>query len=247
MQNYFEKRHTVHYSEVDGHFRMRLDHILSTFQTLTFFHSADMEVDAPTLAEHSGAFWVLSRMKYEICRLPEMGEALTMTTWPTAVTPFRFLRDYTLTDASGECVIAGTSEWCTLDIQTRQLRKSSTIAYPYDMVHLERRCGCSPFEKVRVAVTESDYHHTHTVRFGDLDSNGHTNNVMYMRMALDTFAPEEFFMLDIGAVEIEYTAQSYFGDEVMVYKTCVENGLYIEGRVEGKKIFHCLLSFFKNA
>ena len=229
MQNYFEKQHTVHYSEVDGQFRLRLDHVLSTFQTLTFFHSALMEVDAPTLAERCGAFWVLTRMKYEIRRLPMMGERIVMTTWPTTVTPFRFLRDYTLRDEEGNDLIVGTSEWCTLDINTRLLRKSSTIAYPYDMVHLESRSGCAPFEKIRLRPEESDYHHTHTVRLSDLDSNGHTNNVMYMRMAQDAFTPEEFFALPITSVEIEYTTQSYFTDDVRIYKTTTESGVYIEG------------------
>ena len=241
MQNYFEKQHTVNYTEADGRFGLRLDHILSTFQTLTFFHSAEMEVDAPTLAQRCGAFWVLTRMKYEIRRLPTMGETLTMTTWPTTVSPFRFLRDYSFRDATGACVIAGTSEWCTLDIETRTLRKSSTIAYPYDMPHREERSGCAPFSKVRVALSDGDYHHTHTVRLGDLDSNGHTNNVMYMRMVLDAFTPEEFYSLSIRAVEIEYTTQSYFGDGIAIYKKRVDEGIYLEGRRDGKKIFHALL------
>lgn len=246
MQNYFAHKHTVHYSEVDGKFRLRLDSVLSTFQMLTFFHSTQMQVDAPTLAERCEAFWVLSRMKYEIRRLPTMGDDLLLTTWPTTVTPFRFLRDYTIEGASGESLIVGTSEWCTLDIHSRLLRKSSTIAYPFDMPHWERRSGCAPFLKVRVAVGEENYHHAHTVRFGDLDSNGHTNNVMYMRMALDTFAPEEFFDLPIVGVEMEYTTQSYFGDEVRIYRAVCEHGLYIEGRVENKKVFHCLLSLAKS-
>lgn len=241
MQNYYSKDHVVNYSEVDSRYRIRFDQVLSTFQMLTFFHSAEMQVDGPTLAERSRAFWVLARMKFEIRRLPTMGDALTMTTWPTVVTPFRFLRDYRIATQDGEDAIVGTSEWCTLDMDSRTLRKSSTIAYPYDMVHLEERSGCTPFTKLRVKVDESDYYYTHTARFGDMDSNGHTNNVVYMRMVLDAFTPEEFYALPISAVEIEYTTQSYLGDEIAIYKKAVDDGVYIEGQKDGKKIFHCLI------
>lgn len=241
MQNYYSKEHTVHYSEVDSHYRLRFDHVLSTFQRLTFFHSAIMQVDGPTLAEKSNAFWVLARMKFEIRHLPKMGETVQMTTWPTTTTPFRFLRDYRIATPEGEDAIVGTSEWCTLDMDSRTLRKSATIAYPYDMAHMEERSGCAPFTKLRVKVDEGDYHHTHTARFGDMDSNGHTNNVVYMRMVLDAFLPEEFYALTISAVEIEYATQSYLGDEIAIYKKMVDEGIYIEGQKDGKKIFHCLL------
>jgi acyl-ACP thioesterase len=241
MQNYFTKAHVVNYSEVDSHYRMRFDQLLSTFQTLTFFHSTEMQVDGPTLAERSRAFWVLARMKFEIRRLPEMGQTVEMTTWPTTVTPFRFLRDYRIASPDGEDAIVGTSEWCTLDMDSRTLRKSSTIAYPYEMAHLDERSGCAPFTKLRVKVEEGDYHHTHTARFGDMDSNGHTNNVVYMRMVLDAFTPEEFYALPVSAVEIEYATQSYLGDEIAIYKKSVDEGVYVEGQKDGKKIFHCLI------
>ena len=240
MQNFYSKTHVINYSEVDSHYGLRFDQVLSTFQTLTFFHSGLMQVDGPTLAERSGAFWVLTRMKFEIRRLPRMGETTEMTTWPTTVTPFRFLRDYTIA-IDGAAAIVGTSEWCTLDLETRTLRKSSTIAYPYEMAHREERSGCSPFTKLRVKLAEEDYSHTHTARFGDMDSNGHTNNVVYMRMVLDAFSPEEFYALSIRAVEVEYATQSYLGDEIRIYKKRIDEGIYVEGQKDGKKVFHCLL------
>ena len=236
MKNTHVCNHIVNYSEIDPTYRMRLDSIISAFQTVTLYHSTEMGVDADSLAKHSNGFWVLCKSRFKINRLPVIGDEITMETWPTTVTPLRFMRDYVFS-FQGAADICGQSEWCVMDMDTRTVRKTSTVCYPHEMEHRTDRSGAGDFARRRESVEEGDLHHVHTSRFVDVDPNGHTNNVAYVRMVLDCFTPEEFAALPLDSFEIYYLSQSYFGDELRLYRKKTDYGYYIEGKCGEKPAF----------
>ena len=146
MNNYLSYKHTVHYSEIDSVYKLRFDSIISTFQKITLFHSGEMKVDAKTLKEESNAFWVLCKTKFKINKMPIITNVVDVETWPTTVTPLRFYREYQIS-LDGEPCILGSSEWVTLDVDTRTLRKTETIKYPYDMQHRLPTPGATEFSR----------------------------------------------------------------------------------------------------
>ena len=107
----------------------------------------------------------------------------------------------------------GSSEWCTLDYDTRMPRKSSSVCYPSDMVHREDESGAGAFVRVKEKVSEDDYVYTYRSMFVDIDSNKHTNNVAYVRMALDTFSPEEFSSLSHSIKEVAIAFYLWFNNK----------------------------------
>lgn len=241
MKNTYVCDHIVNYSEIDTAYRMRLDSVISAFQTVTLYHSTEMQVDADSLAKNSNGFWVLCKSRFAINRLPKIGETLTMETWPTTVTPVRFMRDYNFW-VNGEVAVSGRSEWCVMDIDSRTVRKTSTVCYPHEMEHRTDRSAAGDFSRRRETVESSDLHHVHTSRFVDVDPNGHTNNVAYVRMALDCFTPEEFASLPLDSFEIYYLSQSYFGDELRLYRKKTDYGYYLEGTCGEKPAFVATLT-----
>lgn len=240
MNNSFSLKHTVNYSEVDVKYRLRFDSILSTFQKITFFHSTDMKIDAPTMAKTSNAFWVLCKSKFKINKLPVLGDEIAVETWPTIVSPLRFYREYLIKEQNA-VAIAGSSEWCTFDLTTRAVRKTSTIVYPFDMPHRQDKSGADDFSKIKESVTIDNFSHTHVSSFTDIDANMHTNNVAYVRMALDTFSPEEFVNENFTEFEIYFNSQSFYKDEINVYRKKTDYGYYVEGKTGEKSIFNCVL------
>ena len=242
MNNYYKYQHTVKYSDTDSRYKMRIDRIISHFQDITGLHSTEMGVDGKTLLEKSNAFWVLTKMKIKILDAPIFSDTVEVETWPIAPSGgLRYNRDYTITK-DGESAVLGTSEWCTLDCTDMKLRKIDTTCYPTDLNHRDARSGVSPYVRVRECVTDEHFHHAYTSSFTDIDTNRHTNNVTYIRLTLNCFTPDEFEALDIDEFQINYLSQTYYGDEILVYKKATDNGYYIEGRANSKTVFCSLIS-----
>lgn len=241
MQNFYKTDYTVKSTEVDSNWKMRIDHIIELLQAVTGVHSLELGVDGPTLLEKSNAFWILTKFKIKIAEFPLMEDKLTVETWPTIVKGVRFGRDF-LIQKNGKSCVMGSSEWCTLDYTTKELRRANSVCYPIDMVHRDYLSGAGDFIKVRETVDEGNYNHTHRSAFIDIDTNKHTNNIAYLRMALNCFSPDEFETLNISEVQISFLAQTYFGDQIKIYKKEIENGFYIEGKLEEKSVFNCVFT-----
>ena len=103
------------------------------------------------------------------------------------------------------------------------------------------RSGAGEFSKPTETVTEEHFNHEHKSLFIDIDSNGHTNNVVYARMTLNCFTPEEFDNINLDEFEIYFLSQTFYGDTIRVYKKKTDYGYYIEGKKDGKTTFTCVL------
>ncbi len=241
MQNFYKTEYKIKSTEIDSNWKMRIDHIIELFQSITGIHSTQMGVDGPSLFKNSNAFWVLTKFKIKIDTLPLMEETVLVETWPTFVKGVRFGRDF-LMQKDGKTYVMGSSEWCTLDYTTKELRRTNTVCYPTDMPHRDYLSGAGDFIKLRETVCEDDYNHTHKCLFVDIDTNKHTNNIAYLRMALNCFSPDEFEALNVSDVQITFVSQSYYGDEIKVYKKQIETGFYIEGKLNDKSVFNCVVT-----
>lgn len=230
----------VRSSEVDHRFGLRPDHIATYLQDITDLHATEMGVDGKTLVNESNAFWILSKLKMKIHRMPQFGDLLTLTTWPHAVKGVRFLRDYTI-QKDGQLMAACTSEWCILDICDQKLRKADSIRYPHGMIHCEEQSGAGSFLRTRETVTDADHHHTYRSSFVDIDTNQHTNNIAYLRMALNCFTPDEYETLSIDELQINFLSQTFYGDTLEIYKKRIDGGYFITGKLGDQAVFTCTI------
>lgn len=241
MKNTYKIDYTVKYSEVDSGYRMRLDHIVTHFQDITGLHSNEMEIDGKTLLEKSNAFWVLTKLKMKIYRFPNFDKTVEIETWPTVAKGVRFGRDYKISK-NGSPLISGTSDWCTLDYDSHKPRRVDTIHYPHTMPHREDRSGAGEYLRIKEEINEADYNHTHRSSFVDIDTNTHTNNVAYLRMILNCFTPDEFEAMKIDEFQINFLSQTFYGDEIKVYKKKTDYGFYIEGHCNETIVFNCVIA-----
>lgn len=240
MRNFYNENHTVNYSEVDANGNLRIDYIFSELQRITAFHSKEMGCDGGKILKDCNAIWVLGKMKLQILDFPSMFDKIDLQTWPTKVSAVRFSRDYKIQKDLKDIVLA-TSEWCVLDANTHTLRRGNTICYPFDMKHKTETSGCQDFSKLKESILETDFNHSHCVRYTDVDMNNHTNNIAYVRMALNCFTVEELDQFKISEIEMYYLNESYFNDNIKVYKKQTDYGYFITGKIGDKTIFDCVI------
>ena len=240
MNNTYKLNHTVSYSEVDSFYKLRLDYIFSHFQSIADLHSKEMGTDGEALLQKSNVFWVLTKMKLKILELPKSGNDLIVETWPLKAKGVRFDRDFKLSNKD-KIFVMGSSEWCTLDYTTQKLRRVDSVAYPHDMQFREDRSGVGELIRAKESVCDTDLHHTYRSSFVDIDTNKHTNNVAYLRMILNCFSPDEFEAIKIDEFQINFLSQTFYGDEIKIYKKKTDYGFYIEGKCNENAVFSCVI------
>lgn len=241
MNNEFTLKTKIFASDCDDRQLLRHDAILNFFQNLATTHAVEMKTDYNTLKATSNAFWVITKIKFKITGKVRHNDDVELKTWPLPPQTIRFLRDFSITSKNGK--VDGASEWCILDCNSLALRRLNTVSYPVDMPHKEERADITAFTRFNEEISDSDFNYRYKAVFTDIDVNGHVNNVSYAKMALNTFTPKEFSLIDFNAFEIHFISQSYFGDEIDVYRKTADNGVFVEGKIKDKTIFKCL--FYK--
>ncbi|MBO5926031.1 MAG: hypothetical protein J6Q38_00520 [Clostridia bacterium] len=243
MKNTFSLTKQITSTSIDYENKMRFDTLLSSFQDVAIFHSNEMGVGFYDFLKSSNAIWVLTKVKLYAPKMPMLTETVKFSTYPTDISALRFIREFT---ASGDMggIAVGHSEWCVLDATTKSLRKANSLNYPFNLERRTDNVGLE-FDNMRYEATNLVY--TYKVKLTDIDCNMHTNNVAYARMALNAFDLNEYSNYNFNAFEIKFASQSYYGNEIEIYKNQIEeNKVFITGRIKDKCIFSALLSKEKN-
>ena len=127
-----------------------------------------------------------------------------------------------------------------LDASNLSLRKADSIKYPRDIEHLNDNVNVLDFTRFSQKVVEDDFYYSYKTVFTDIDCNGHVNNIAYARMSLNLFSPEEFDKGNFNSFEIHFVSQTYFGEEIKIYKKSEEGKVYVEGIKDNKTVFKAL-------
>jgi len=168
----------VRFGAVDGSGALSLSAALGFFQEAAVSHAEALGVGREAMAG-MGLAWILSRMSVRVDRRPAYGEAATARSWPRGQEKLFALRDFDLLDARGEAAIRARSCWIVLDTERRRPARPQAAleglpvnegldALPFVPPGLEERAGMGKAAELRVA-------------YGDVDFNGHVNNVSYVR------------------------------------------------------------------
>ena len=155
--------------------------------------------------------WVLTRLKVRMARFPAWEENVHVATWPRGGRRIVAWRDFLLSDDSGGTLGRATSEWMLIDLATRKV-----VPVPqevFDAADTSRApvFGDEEFARLRWPVeTTGVVAQTFRARRGDIDLNGHVNNVHYVEWMLET-VPAGFRPQDCDVV---FKTETLVGEEV---------------------------------
>ena len=90
---------------------------------------------------------------------------------------------------------------------------------------VERPCPIERPGKIS-PVEEFDEGEPYTVRYSDLDINGHLNSIKYMEHLLNMFDIEMYKTKEISRFEIAYLSEGRYGMNLMLHNHEIQPGLY---------------------
>ena len=172
MLPYYQKSFSVPSFATDRYNRLKPSYLLGLAQEVAGDHSALLKADFA----HTQLYWVITRQQVQISRLPTSGENITLETWPMPTTRVAYPRSTIAYDEHGNELFRSISLWVLMDPQSRAmvlpgksgvivdgLLRGSELAVP----------GSLPPGNLQNTTTR-------TVRYTELDVNGHMNNTRYL-------------------------------------------------------------------
>ncbi len=203
--------------------------ILSIFQDVASHHAESIGLGFKDMLDLN-LYWVLSRVKYDIIKMPTLYQRVVVETWPHEKGRVDFDRDIKISSLDGETLIKGTTKWCVIDTKTRMLQRTSNVNYIGEY-YLEKNYD-DRFNKITLPETLANYTYTHIVRYFDLDPNDHMNNTNYALLianVINNKNPHHF--------EINFLNECLLGDEIELEYIKEDSAEYVIGKVGERIVF----------
>ena len=221
---------TLYNSYFDKNNNLSLKAILNIFQDVASIHAEEIGIGYKAMLSQN-IYWILSRIKFDIIKMPDIDETVIVETWPHEKGRIDFDRDMKISGLNGDVYVIATSKWCVIDTLTRSLQRTDNINYNGVCI------GIKNYEDKFVKVTlpqdvTFDHSFDYPVRFCDLDHNGHMNNTNYANLVvscIENKTPTHF--------EINFVSECLEGDTISVCYYKAENCEYVIGKNGDKTAF----------
>jgi len=220
---------TLYNSYFDKNDRLSMKSILSIFQDVASIHAEEIGVGYKEML-NKNLYWVLSRIKIDIVKMPEINQTVVVETWPHEKGKVDFDRDLRILSEDGEVLIIGTSKWCVIDTVQRKLQRAENVNYIGDIYPGVNYA--ETFSKISLPDVNTLFKFKYNVLFSDLDHNQHMNNTNYANLVVSAIENEKF-----NHFEINFLNECKFKDEIYI-STCKNNNAeYVLGFVSDNKVF----------
>ncbi len=238
----FQKTYAVTPTQVDRFDRLKLSGLMAMVQETAGEHSALLGADRQALTE-KGLFWAVIRHRVQITRLPSSGEEISVETWPMPTTRTAYPRAAVAYDKEGRELFRAISLWVLMDTQKRAMVLPGKSGVEVNGLIRGQELAL-PGSIVPQALENTM---PRTVRFSELDINGHMNNCRYTDWLMDLL-PGDFHREHAPAeLLICYVSEAREGQNVALNWTLDGDGcLHTEAQNQegtGNRVFSARLKF----
>ena len=169
--------------------------------------------------------WVLSRLVVELDTFPRLDDSLTIRTWVEEVGRLFTNRCFVLENTAGQTIGYARSIWAAIDVETRKPIDLSQLTDLSNYVH-DAPCPIAKPGKVQSAEANTTGE-LYTVRYSDLDINGHLTSYKYVEHMLNLFDLEWHQTHTIKRFEIAYMAEGRYGMQLSIHKKEIAPEQYV--------------------
>jgi len=170
---------TVSYWDVDREAKVLLPAVFKYLQEAAIKHADQFDAGTHAMATR-GESWVLNRVAAAVHRYPQYEESLRVVTWSSGIRAFKGYRDFRIYGGE-ELVVSASSLWLYVNLKSRSLvRVPEEVAasFPSRSGDVFR----PDLDKIKLVPpdTASTPVHPVSIRYSDVDGNGHVNNTAYL-------------------------------------------------------------------
>ena len=157
--------------------------------------------------------WVLSRLAVDISAQPKQYEEIAIDTWVNEFNRLSSTRNFRI-HRGEEYVANGVSQWCMLNMETRQVVDMSLLKETYMQAMVDEPSPISAPARLRpITVVGSA---SRPVVYSDIDFNRHVNTLRYIDLIFDN-VPLELIEQNNGLrIDINFIAEALYGETLNI-------------------------------
>ena len=172
--------------------------------------------------------WVLSRICFELDRLPKEYEQITLHTWINDYNRLSSTRNFALYDEEGNEFGRAVSQWCMLDYSTRMPVDMSIMAAAHEGHMVDAPSPCE--RPRRLAAIDGEPIAQHKVVYSDIDFNRHMNTMRYIDIIFDSMPIEQVEQVNALRMDINFMREARYGDMLSLLASQSETSYAYEFR-----------------
>ncbi|MCH3965557.1 MAG: thioesterase [Clostridium sp.] len=222
---YKEKEFQVNYYEIDFKKRLLITSIMNYFDDVATEQSQNMGGGLDYMEQHRVA-WVIYKWDIYVNRYPSFREKLKVRTYARSFLKFYGYRTFEIIDKNQDIVCRANSVWLLIDIDKRRVKRISSDMYSiYGLTKEDNE----PLVIDNVNLPDKfDFEKYFDVRYSDIDTNRHVNNVKYVDWAIETVPLDIVENYSIKNINISYKKEATYGGKIKSSTKIEEqNGKYL--------------------
>ena len=164
--------------------------------------------------QDSSLTWVLMRFAVEIESRPEQYTDIEIDTWISDFNRLSSTRNFRM--RIGDKVVAsGVSQWCVLNMETRQAADMSMMKEAHDkFIVAEPSPIAAP---ARLRPVEATATISRPVVYSDIDFNLHMNTMRYIDIIFDSMPIEVPEKMEALRMDINFMREARYGDDLSLW------------------------------
>ena len=211
MSYKFTKNYEIHYYEVDSNLRCKLSSIVEFIGDVGTHQSEELGGGMKYCMDNKCA-WVFYQDDIKMYRYPMFGETISITTEPVGFKKFYGLRKYTIKDSEDKVIGEALALFFLINIEKRRPMRIQKEQYDFYGVDgdVDYDIGLEKLQPVQ----ETPYTKNFNIRYADIDSNRHVNNVKYIEWAIEAVPMEVIEEYEVKRIKVTFEKECKYGETV---------------------------------
>lgn len=211
MTKEFTKNYEIHYYEVDSRLRCKLSSIIDFICDVGTQQSESVGGGMKYCTENNCA-WVFYKYDIKMSKYPMFGETISITTKPVGFKKFYGLRKYIIKDSEENIIGEALALFFLINIEKRRPTRIQKEQYDFYGVDgdIDYDVSMEKLERVDYEDYSVDFH----IRYSDIDSNNHVNNVKYIEWAIEAVPIEVVKYYRIKRIKVTFEKESRYGETI---------------------------------
>ena len=233
-----DRNYSIHYYEVDIHKRVYITSIMNYLGDMAMYQSEALGVGMEYLKENKMA-WVIYKWDITMESYPLLNENIKVETFAYSFKKFFAFRKYKIIDGVGNEIGHADSVWILINTDRRRpmrITKDIYKVYGIDDSH-KNPLDIENILSINAVTCEKSFE----VRYSDIDTNMHVNNVKYVSWALETVPKDIVLNYELKNIKVTYEKETTYGETIKVITEVIrsENKIVCRHKIineEGTKL-----------
>lgn len=209
----FSKKYEINYYNVDYKLKCKLSSIVNFLCDIGNDQAESVGDTIESLTERNCA-WVFYKYDIRMKEYPKYRDVIKIETTPVGFNKFYAFRSYKITNSNGDVIGEAIALFFLIDIAKRRPKRiSKEQLKAYDSEEIEN--VSIEMDKIR-DLEGVDSKKSFNIRYSDIDSNGHVNNVKYIEWAIESVPLEIIKEYTLKRVKVVFEKEAKYGHNVTV-------------------------------